>query len=240
MAAIDHRGRPVDLPRRVQRPQQLVMKTLPNARLLPGGEPAMRRRRRAAHLAGQMPPRDPRDQHEDDRVETNTVIDPRTPTPRIGTMLGKQRVHHLPQIVTHLPGCYVPLLMSVPGIAWVLGYTIASEIGDIQRFASPKKLCGYSGLCPRVYQSGAKDRRGQLTHAGPKYLRWALMEAAVHACRHPVYGERYERNKRRLGKQRGAKVAQVDLARRLAHAIWHMLSRKEKFAPRGAAFRLAA
>ena len=33
---------------------------------------------------------------------------------------------------------YVPLLMSVPGIAWVLGYTIAAEIGDIGRFASPR------------------------------------------------------------------------------------------------------
>jgi transposase len=40
--------------------------------------------------------------------------------------------------------------------------------------------------------------------------------------------------------QRGAKVAQIDIARRLAHAIWHMLSRNEEFAPRGAAFRLAA
>ena len=76
--------------------------------------------------------------------------------------------------------------MSAPGIAWVLGYTIAAEIGDIHRFASPKKLCGYTGLCPRVHQSGAKDRRGHLTHAGPRYLRWALIEAAQHACRHPV------------------------------------------------------
>jgi transposase len=135
---------------------------------------------------------------------------------------------------------YVPLLMSVPGIAWVLGYTIAAEIGDIHRFSSPKKLCGYTGLCPRVYRSGAKDRRGQLTHAGPKYLRWALMEAATHACRHPVYRERYQRNKRRLGKQRGAKVAQVDIARRLAEAIWHMLTRDQPFAPAGATRALAA
>ena len=49
---------------------------------------------------------------------------------------------------------YVPLLITVPGIGWVLAYTIASEIGDIARFASPTKLCGYTGLCPRVYQSG--------------------------------------------------------------------------------------
>jgi transposase len=135
---------------------------------------------------------------------------------------------------------YVPLLMSVPGIAWVLGYTIAAEVGDISRFASPKKLCGYTGLCPRVYQSGSKDRRGQLTHAGPKYLRWALMEAAVHAAQHPLYRERYQTNKRRLGKQRGAKVAQVDIARRLAEAIWHMLTRNQPFAPAGATAALAA
>lgn len=32
---------------------------------------------------------------------------------------------------------YIPLLVTVPGIAWVLGYTIASEIGDIHRFSSP-------------------------------------------------------------------------------------------------------
>src|SRR5438045_5131189 len=54
---------------------------------------------------------------------------------------------------------YVPLLMSAPGIAWVLGYTIAAEVGDIKRFDSPSKLCGYTGLCPRVHQSGERDHR---------------------------------------------------------------------------------
>jgi transposase len=135
---------------------------------------------------------------------------------------------------------YIPLLMSVPGIAWVLGYTIAAEIGEIGRFASPKKLCGYTGLCPKTYQSGSRDRRGHLTHAGPKYLRWALMEAATHSAQHPVYRERYLRNKRRLGKQRGPKVAQVDIARQLAEAIWHMLTRKQPFAPAGATPALVA
>jgi hypothetical protein len=46
----------------------------------------------------------------------------------------------------------------------------------------------------------------------------------------------------RLGKQRGAKVAQIDIARKLTEAIWHMLSRNEPFAPApgGAPLRLAA
>ena len=140
----------------------------------------------------------------------------------------------------HADHPYVPLLLSVPGIGWVLAFTIAAEIGEIERFSSPQRLTGYTGLCPRVSQSGDSDRRGPLSKQGPRYLRWALIEATMHALKHPAYAERYQRNKRRLGKQRGAKVAQVDIARRLAHAIWHMPSRNEKFAPRGAAFRLAA
>ena len=140
----------------------------------------------------------------------------------------------------HADHPYIPLLMSAPGIGWVLAFTIAAEIGQVERFSSPEKLAGYTGLCPRVNQSGDKDRRGPLTKHGPTYLRWALLEATMHALKHPAYAQRYQRNKRRLGKQRGAKVAQVDIARRLAHAIWHMLSRSQQFAPRGAAFRLAA
>jgi transposase len=51
----------------------------------------------------------------------------------------------------------VPTLMTAPGIGPVLGYTIAAEIGDITRFATPKKLVGYTGLCPSVDQSGGHD-----------------------------------------------------------------------------------
>jgi transposase len=140
----------------------------------------------------------------------------------------------------HADHPYVPLLETVPGVGRVLAFTIAAEIGEIERFPTPQKLTGYTGLCPRVVQSGERDRRGPISKHGPTYLRWALIEATMHALRHPAYAERYQRTKRRLGKQRGAKVAQVDIARRLAHAIWHMLSRGEEFAPRGAAFRLAA
>jgi len=134
----------------------------------------------------------------------------------------------------------VPLLTSAPGIGWILGYAIACELGDIARFASPQKLVGYSGLCPRVEQSGDSDRRGPLRKNGPKWLRWALIEAAVHANRHSAYHDLYHSTKKRLGKQRGPRVAQVVVARKLAEAIWHMLSRNEPFAPAGAKRCLAS
>ena len=34
---------------------------------------------------------------------------------------------------------YVPLLLTAPGIGWVLAFTIAAEIGEIERFASPQE-----------------------------------------------------------------------------------------------------
>ena len=83
-------------------------------------------------------------------------------------------------------------------------------------------------------------RRGPLAKNGPTYLRWALIEAATHAARDPRYRERYERTKQRLGRQRGAKVARVDLARQLAEAIWHVLTKNEPFHPAGPAMGLVA
>ena len=135
---------------------------------------------------------------------------------------------------------YIPLLVTAPGFGWINAFTVASEIGDITRFASPTKLCGSTGLCPRVHQSGNTDRRGPISKQGSRYLRWALFEAALHACNHPLYRERYQRTKRRLGRHRGPKVAQIDLSRKLTEAIWHMLTRNQPFAPAGAGFRLAA
>jgi transposase len=135
---------------------------------------------------------------------------------------------------------YVPPLTTLPGVAWVLGYTIASEIGDITRFASPRKLVGYTGLTPRVEQSGERDRRGPLRKNGPDYLRWALIEAAHTAGRDPRYRPIVERMRARHGRKRGSKIAAIDIARRLSEAIWHMLTHDKPFAPAGAPTPLAA
>ena len=135
---------------------------------------------------------------------------------------------------------YVPLLMTVPGVGWVLAYTIASEIGDIGRFPSPAKLVGYSGLTPSVEQSGERDRRGPLRKNGPDHLRWALVEAAHTASRHPLYAPIVERHRARHGRKKGTKTAALTISRKLSHAIWHMLTTNQPFAPAGAARPLAA
>jgi hypothetical protein len=77
----------------------------------------------------------------------------------------------------------VLLLTTIPGVGELLGLTLASEIGDVARFAASRKLIGYAGLAPRVSQSGDRSRTGALSKAGSRTLRWAAVEAAQHAWR---------------------------------------------------------
>ncbi len=129
----------------------------------------------------------------------------------------------------HADHPYIPLLMSAPGIGWVLAFTIAAEIGEIERFASPAEAHRLHRAFARGWSSRASPiAAGRSPSTGPRYLRWALLEATMHALKHPAYSERYQRNKRRLGKQRGAKVAQIDIARRLRpRDLAHAFSQRE-------------
>ena len=131
----------------------------------------------------------------------------------------------------------VRLLVTVPGIGDLLGLTIASEVGDISRFASARKLVGYSGLTPRVYQSGQKARTGKLSKSGSTMLRWAAIEAAQQAWRpNSPWHQLYLDVKQRCGgKGNPAKAA---VARKVLIAAWHVLALQQPFmpsCPRGAA-----
>src|ERR687898_679488 len=123
----------------------------------------------------------------------------------------------------------VALLSTIPGIGPVLGLTIAAEIGDVARFASPRKLIGYSGLAPRVKQSGERSRSGELSKAGSRTLRFAAVEAAQGAWRETNPWHRlYSDVKARTGKANPAKSA---VARKVLIACWHVLSREQPFKP---------
>lgn len=78
-------------------------------------------------------------------------------------------------------------LMTLPGISTVLAYTIAAEIGRIERFRSARHLLRYSLLAPLADDSG-EEREGKpigrrIGHAGRQTLQWAWIEAARGAAR---------------------------------------------------------
>jgi transposase len=122
----------------------------------------------------------------------------------------------------------VVLLDTIPGVGPLLGLTLASEIGDVARFASPRKLIGYAGLAPKITQSGDRSRTGSLSKAGSRTLRWAAVEASQHAWRpnnpwHQLYTD--------LATRAGKNPAKSAVARKILIAAWHVLSRQHAFKP---------
>ena len=118
------------------------------------------------------------------------------------------------------------LLMTMPGIGPLLGLTIAAEIGEVSRFASPAKLVGYAGLAPRISQSGERSAIGALSKAGSRTLRWAAVEAANQAWRP---SNPFHAHYRRISQRHGKNPAKSAVARKILIASWHMLARNEPF-----------
>jgi len=117
------------------------------------------------------------------------------------------------------------LLDTIPGVAKNSAVAILSEIGDIRRFDSPKKLCSYAGLVPRVQQSGDTFHAGHVKH-GVKMLKATLIEdAQIAAFRDKTLHKFYLKIKRKRGHQKSI----VAVARKLATIIWYMLQRNEPF-----------
>jgi transposase len=124
----------------------------------------------------------------------------------------------------------VALLVSIPGVAELLGLTLAVEIGDVARFPEARKLVGYSGLTPRVMQSGQSSRTGKLSKSGSRLLRWAAIEAAQQAWRpaNPWHRLYLDVKARSGGKTNPAKAA---VARKVLIAAWHVLALEQPFKP---------
>lgn len=62
------------------------------------------------------------------------------------------------------------LLMTVPKIGYFSALTILAEIGDIERFPDPEKLCSYAGLVPKVHRSRDIKRLGSIEKKSDKLL----------------------------------------------------------------------
>ncbi|MBQ0039929.1 MAG: IS110 family transposase [Treponema sp.] len=70
-------------------------------------------------------------------------------------------------------------ITQIPGIGPVLGAAILSEIGDIKRFSSAKKLTAFAGIDPSIKQSGEfTSTENHMSKRGSPYLRRALWVAA--------------------------------------------------------------
>jgi len=71
----------------------------------------------------------------------------------------------------------VEALQCLRGVKTLTAMTLATEIGDVTRFRSPRALMAWVGLVPSERSSGDRERRGPITKAGNSEVRRVLIEA---------------------------------------------------------------
>ena len=139
----------------------------------------------------------------------------------------------LRQVLTDVRAQLVPTLMAIrtvaatdpivrvldhaPGFGPVFSVTLRAEIGIITRFPDGRHLASYAGVVPRVAQSGGRRWTGRITKAGSPWLRWVLIEAAIHQFRRQ---DAFGRWARRLALKAGMLKARVAVARALCGEVF--------------------
>lgn len=114
-------------------------------------------------------------------------------------------------------------LLRLLGIRHIIAFAVGAVVGDVTRFANPKKLVAYLGLTPTVERSG-NDTRGpeMLRQYGRSDLRALLIQAAHVALRqtnHPLHAWAWKLCLRKSHKN----VAIAAVARKLTVSIWYCL-----------------
>jgi len=120
------------------------------------------------------------------------------------------------------------VILTVPGISYLIGGAILGEIGDISRFSKPAKLLAYAGLDPTVSQSGQfQARRTRMSKRGSSLLRYALIEAAWGLTNNNATFAAYYDSKRAQGLSHFAALGHV--AHKLVRVLFKLLKHNIPF-----------
>lgn len=118
------------------------------------------------------------------------------------------------------------LLRSIPGIGPLTAVQLLSELEDVSRFSSFKKLNSFVGFKPTTYSSGEHDWKGHISIRKHKALRSALVECAWQTVQSdPAMLTKYEELIQRMTKKR----AIVVIARKLLSRIYYVLKNQEPY-----------
>jgi transposase len=110
-------------------------------------------------------------------------------------------------------------LKTTPGVGTIVAAAFVSVVDDAGRFRHAHQLESYLGLVPSEYSSSGRRSLGHITKQGNAYLRTVLVQAAWTVLRQKQEDPLKEWGQALL-RRRGARVAVVALARRLAGVLW--------------------
>jgi transposase len=109
------------------------------------------------------------------------------------------------------------------GVREIVAFALGAFIGDIQRFAQPKKLVKYCGLDPAFDDSGESEWSGGIGGHGNQYLRGLLIEAA-HSILRCSETPLAKWGKRLLARKGEINLVVAAMARKLAVAVWYLMN----------------
>ena len=113
-------------------------------------------------------------------------------------------------------------LVRLCGVREMIAFALGAFIGDIGRFASPKKLVKYVGLNPAFDDSGNQQWSGGIGGHGNKHLRCLLIEGA-HAILRCAKTDLAKWGKKLLARKSQINIAVAAVARKLTVAVWYAL-----------------
>jgi transposase len=124
-------------------------------------------------------------------------------------------------------------LTTVPGIGQFFAALIVAEVDRIERFPNAKHFVSYTGLVPGRHKSDKVDRPRRMHKQGSRWLRWALVEAAVPATRaNLALKNLYDRICRKKGPKAGPNLAKVAVANKLAQIVYRILVERRGYEER--------
>jgi len=118
----------------------------------------------------------------------------------------------------------VDALMALRGFKIDTAMTLIAELGDLDRFKTPRQLMGYLGLVPGEASTGGTRRQGSITKTGNTHARWMLVESAnAYECKEKVSPGL---SKRQEGQIREVKVLSWRAQTRLCYRRRRLSARK--------------
>lgn len=110
-------------------------------------------------------------------------------------------------------------IQQIPGVGHTIAAIFVAEIGDVNRFSSPQRLCSWAGLTPKHFESDTKVIRGRVTKQGSRLVRWAAIEAvSKNHCK-----TRLKSDYQRISARRGKQKARTAVARKLLIYVYYGL-----------------
>ena len=121
-------------------------------------------------------------------------------------------------------------LDDIPGVGPALATALVASVADPKVFRSGRDFSAWLGLVPKQNSSGGKDRLGNISKRGDRYLRSLFTTGALAVIRYAkIHGTKHRPWLTALLTRRPTKVAAIALANKIARMAWAMMAKGERY-----------